>query len=133
MTARTPTASSTSNLSCFDLADLQGDWLTIEGRRAGELFISGQTFTLRFLDRTFYKGTFELHTDQMPRAMVMHVEDGPPKHKGKTAWCVYELEIGMLRWCPTEPGSDERLTEFPGMEDQRYLSTVFRRDIVDPD
>ena len=133
MTPRTLSSTSSSAPTCFDLADLQGDWLTIEGRRAGELYISGQTFTLRFLDRTFYKGTFELLTDQTPRAMIMHLEEGPPKHRGKSAWCLYALEVGMLRWCPMEPGSADRLSEFPDMEDQRYLYTVFRRDIVDPD
>ncbi len=65
--------------------------------------------------------------------MIMHLEDGPAKHKGKSAWCLYELDLGMLRWCPTEPGSEERLTAFPELDDQRYLSTIFRRDIVDPD
>lgn len=118
---------------CADLANIQGDWLTLEGRRAGELFINGRTYTLRFLDGTTYKGTFVLQADQTPRTMIMHIEDGPPRHKGKSAWCLYALELGLLRWCPTEPGSDDRLATFPSLDDSRYLSTVFRRDIVDPD
>jgi hypothetical protein len=119
----TPQASS-------DLEHLQGEWLTIEGRRAGELFITGRTYTLRFLDGTFYKGTFDLLPDHSPPAMVMHIEEGPPRYRGKSAWCLYALEVGLLRWCPTEPGSDQRLTAFPDTEDRRYLHTIFRRDIV---
>ena len=116
-----------------DLDHLQGGWLTLEGRRAGELFIVGQAFTLRFLDGTHYKGTFELLVDQSPRQMLMHIEDGPPTHKGKSAWCLYALEVGLLRWCPTEPGSEEKLTDFPSLDDPRYLNTIFRRDMVDQD
>ena len=59
-----------------DLDHLQGEWLTLDGRRAGELFIVGQAFTLRFLDGTIYKGTFELKADQSPRQMLMRIEDG---------------------------------------------------------
>jgi hypothetical protein len=116
-----------------DLDYLQGEWLTIEGRRAGELSISGRNYKLRFLDGTFYQGTFEILNDSAPPAMLMHVAEGPAKHKGKSAWCLYALEVGQLRWCPTEPGSEERLSAFPDMEDKRYLSTIFRRDIVDLD
>jgi len=44
-----------------DLAHLQGTGLRSTVRRAGELFISGRTFTLRFLDnRLFTKETFDL-------------------------------------------------------------------------
>ncbi len=41
------------------------------------------------------------------------------------------LEVGQLRWCPTEPGSNERLANFPEMDDRRYLHTLFRRDTID--
>jgi hypothetical protein len=118
---------------CSDLAHLQGEWLTMEGRRPGDLLISGRNYILRFMDRTFYKGTFELFPDQIPQAMLMHIEEGPPKHQGKSAWCLYALDLGLLRWCPTEPGSQERLTAFPSLDDTRYLHTVFRRDIIDLD
>jgi uncharacterized protein (TIGR03067 family) len=118
---------------CHDLANLQGEWITIEGRRAGQLLITGQHYMFRFMDGTIYKGTLELLPDASPQAMHMHIEDGPPKHRGKSAWCIYELEVGRLRWCPTEPGSEERLSGFPDLDDPRYLSTIFRRDIVDPD
>jgi hypothetical protein len=118
---------------CTDLENIQGDWLTVEGQRAGELTISGQNFSLRFLDNTHYAGTFELLPANSPATMLMHVVDGPPKHKGKSAWCLYSLEVGMLRWCPTEPGSNERLSAFPGMNDKRYLHTLFRRDTIDID
>lgn len=116
-----------------DLADLQGDWLTIEGRRAGELTFSGKTFTLRFLNETVYQGTFDLLPDESQPAMVMHIEEGPPQHKHKSAWCLYSLELGLLRWCPMEPGSTERLSGFPEMDDPHYLHTLFRRAMVDHD
>jgi hypothetical protein len=128
MTPRTLADSSSPEIMSH-LDHLQGEWLTVEGRRAGELFITGRTYTLRFLDGTYYKGTFDITADQSLQTMVMHIEEGPPKHQGKSAWCLYSLDVGLLRWCPTEPGSDERLTAFPDMEDARYLQTVFRRDI----
>src|SRR5438874_10330357 len=131
-------ASTVSALTSTDLDHLQGEWLTIEGRRAGELFISGRTYSLRFLDGTSYQGTFELHaavpaSEAAPRHMLMHIEEGPPKHRGKSAWCIYSLEVGQLRWCPGEPGSAEKLTAFPDLEDRRFLNTVFRRDIMEAD
>jgi hypothetical protein len=127
----TPTLSPQSGPAATspDLANLQGDWLTTEGRRAGELLISDRTYSMRFMDGTVYKGSFELLPDQSPAVMVMKIEEGPLKHKGKTAWCLYALEMGLLRWCPTEPGSEERLSAFPAIDDYRYLHTVFRRDI----
>ena len=131
-------ASTLSALTSTDLEHLQGEWLTIEGRRAGELFIRGQSYALRFLDGTSYEGTFELHAavdegEEAPRHMLMHINDGPPKHRGKSAWCIYALEVGQLRWCPGEPGSGEKLAAFPDLEDRRYLNTVFRRDMVEAD
>ena|SRR5437868_9978310 len=122
-------SASSPPLSSSDLDHLQGEWLTVEGRRAGELFITGRTYTLRFLDGTFYEGTFDLLPDHSPQVMVMYIKEGPPKHKGKSAWCLYTLDVGLLRWCPTEPGTEERLTAFPDLDDRRYLHTVFRRDI----
>lgn len=112
-----------------DFEHLQGEWLTVEGRRAGELSISGATFNLRFLDGTSYKGHFELISEGSCQLMHMHIEEGPSKHKGKSARCLYSLDVGLLHWCPCEPGSDERLTTFPDLEDPRYLHTVFRRDM----
>ncbi len=123
----------TPPLVCTDLEHLQGDWLTVEGQRAGELTIVGNTFKLRFLDNTFYAGTFDLLPSHSPTTMLMHVAEGPPKHKGKSAWCLYALEVGQLRWCPTEPGSNERLAAFPEIDDRRYLHTLFRRDTIDLD
>src|SRR5947207_1259370 len=119
MTSQIVSASSSPPQSSADLDHLQGEWLTIEGRRAGELSITGKTYTLRFLDGTFYQGTFDLLPEHSPPVMVMHIEDGPPKHKGKSARCVYTLDVGLLRWCPTEPGSDERLATFPDLDDRR--------------
>jgi hypothetical protein len=133
MTPATHITASGPPKTSADLDHLQGEWLTLEGRRAGELFILGQSFTLRFLDGTFYKGTFELLVDQSPQQMLMHIEEGPPRHKGKSAWCLYSLEVGLLRWCPAEPGSEEKLTAFPSLDDPRYLNTIFRRDTIDPD
>ena len=103
-----------------DLANLQGDWLTIEAWRAGELFISGCRTPSRcgFWTTPFTREPFESFARaNTPQAMMMHVEEGPPKHKGKSAWCLYSLEVGQLHWCPTEPSSNERLTVFPELDD----------------
>lgn len=111
-----------------ELERLQGAWTSIAGRRAAELFVAGQHFTARFLDGDLYMGTFELHPEQHPSIMVMHIDEGPAKHRGKNAWCIYDVVDDILRWCPAEPGSGERLIAFPAVTDCRYLSTVFRHE-----
>jgi hypothetical protein len=107
---------------------LRGVWVSIAGRRPAQMFFSGRRFTASFLDGRLYMGSFELRLDDDPHIMIMHIEEGPPRHKDRTAWCIYDLDEDLLRWCPAEPGSGERLIAFPAIEDARYSCLVFRRE-----
>ena len=125
-----PTLSSASTAgrdARADLEQLQGVWTSVSGRREAQLLVAGNLFAIRFLDGQVYMGALDLEPGESPREMMMRVDEGPLKHKGKFALCIYELEGDTLRWCPTEPGSDEQLTAFPEIEDGRYLCTVFQR------
>ena len=111
-----------------DLEKLQGVWVTVSGRRHTELIVAGRRFTFRFVGGAVYMGTFELNPDEQPRTIDMRIEEGPAKHRGRTARCIYEFDGDLLRWCPTEPGSADRLIAFPPVADGRYLCTLFRRE-----
>jgi uncharacterized protein (TIGR03067 family) len=116
-----------------DLEKLQGAWVSVAGRRAAEMLFAGRHFTFRFMDGDLYMGTFDLGgTDDRPRTMIMWIHEGPPRYKGKSALCIYELDGDRLRWCPSEPGTDEQLDDFPPMEDGRHLCMLFRREQVQP-
>ena len=110
-----------------DLQHLQGTWVSAAGRREAELLVAGRLFTFRFKDGDVYMGAFWLDPSRAPRAMDMRIDEGPGQHRGKVALCVYEVDGDQLRWCPTEPGTTQRLTDFPSRDDPKYLSLVFRR------
>jgi len=110
-----------------DLEQLQGAWTSVSGRHPIELLVAGNLFAVKFLSGKIYMGTVDLDAGERPKEMVMRIDEGPVKHKGKFAVCIYELEGDTLRWCPTEPGSDDRLADFPNIDDGRYLCTVFQR------
>lgn len=110
------------------LARLQGAWVSVEGRRPMDLLIAGKHFTASFKDGALYMGTFYLFDDEHPSEMVMCVEEGPAPHQGRIVWCLYTwIDDDTLRWCPGDPGAEERLTDFPSQADTRHLCTVFRR------
>ena len=110
-----------------DLDRLQGVWASVAGRREVELLVAGNLFAVKFSDGHIYMGTFDLDPGESPKEMVMRIDEGPVKHKGKFTLCIYDLEGDSLRWCPTEPGSDDHLAAFPELDDPRYLCTVFHR------
>lgn len=110
-----------------DLERLQGTWVTAVGRCEAELLVAGRLFTFRFRDGDVYMGAFWLDPTHAPRAMDMRIDEGPGRHRGKVALCVYELDGDQLRWCPTEPGTTKRLKGFPAEDDLDHLSLVFRR------
>lgn len=107
-----------------DLEHLQGVWTSVAGPREARLLVAGHRFTVEFVSGDIYMGTFDLTS---PGQMDMHVEEGPADHVGCTSLCIYQLEGGILRWCPGRPGSDRRPSAFPDVDDRRYLSLVFRR------
>jgi hypothetical protein len=105
------------------LEQLQGSWTTVAGPRQARLLIAGRRFTFEFVSGDIYMGTFDLAHGQMN----MHVEEGPADHVGHVSLCIYQIEGGILRWCPGRPGSNRRPSEFPDVADGRYLSLVFGR------
>jgi uncharacterized protein (TIGR03067 family) len=110
-----------------DLRRLQGTWIAVGGRREAELIVAGRLFTFRFKEGDVYMGAFWIDPTRSPRAIDMRIDEGPGKHRGKVALCVYELDGEQLRWCPTEPGTTMRLADFPPADDSNYLTLVFRR------
>jgi uncharacterized protein (TIGR03067 family) len=110
-----------------ELEQLQGAWASVAGPRSANLLVAGTHFTFEFLDGEIYMGTFFLDTEADPKQMDMLIEEGPNEHKGQIALCIFHVEGSVLRWCPTKPGSDRRLTGFPSVTDDRYNSLVFRQ------
>jgi len=106
---------------------LQGAWLALGGRRQAELLISGDRFTIHFVDGAIYMGTFAVGGPGRPRTLDMHIQEGPPHHRGLTALCIYELLDDVMRWCTAPPGAGERPRDF-AESDPRGLSLVFRRE-----
>ena len=91
--------------------------------------IAGTRFTIEFIGGDLYMGTFKLVSGQKsePRHMDMLIEEGPPEHAGRPSLCIYQLDGGVLRWCPGRPGTTRRPAAFPDVDDPRFLSLVFRR------
>jgi uncharacterized protein (TIGR03067 family) len=106
-----------------DLELIQGVWVSVAGPREARLLIAGNRFTFEFVGGDIYMGVFDL----APGQMDMHIEAGPDKHVDTVTRCLYQLEGGVLRWCPGKPGSNKRPNAFPDVDDPRYLSLVFRR------
>jgi hypothetical protein len=112
-------------LTAPELEQLQG--LCVDRRPAG-FQIGGRRFNVRFRDGELDTGWLDVVIDERPRTMLMSIIEGPAKHKGKIAMCIYELEGQKLRWCPAEPGADDPPPDFPAVEGKRFLCTIFQRE-----
>jgi uncharacterized protein (TIGR03067 family) len=106
-----------------DVEFIQGVWTTVAGRKEARLLIAGHRFTFEFIGGDVYMGTFALS----PGRMDMHIDEGPAEHVGRVSRCIYQLEGGVLRWCAGRPGTDQRPTAFPDVDDPCSLSLVFRQ------
>ena len=104
------------------LEAIQGVWVSVAGPREARLLIAGRRFAFEFVGGELYMGTIDL----APGQMDLHIEEGP-EHTGCCTKCIYQLDGGVLRWCPGRPGSDKRPSTFPDVDDPKYLSLVFRR------
>jgi uncharacterized protein (TIGR03067 family) len=111
-----------------DRARLQGTWEYVSGIREMELLIAGDHFTARFKHGDIYLGTYRIDPTARPRAMDMLITEGPEKHRGKTALCIYEFDGDRLIWSPAEPGTGTRPAAFPSQEDVKGLCIVFLRE-----
>jgi len=113
--------------ACPDTQALQGAWRCVAGRRAAVFLVAGSRFTLHFEDGVIYMGTFTLGGDGWPCQMDVRIDEGPAKHRGQVALCIYEFDGDTLRWCTASPGQADRPTAFLE-RDPLHLSLVFRRD-----
>lgn len=102
---------------------IQGVWVSVAGPREARLLIAGRRYAFEFVGGDIYMGTFDLSPGQMD----MHIEEGPADHVGHCSRCIFQLDGGVLRWCPGRPGSEKRPSAFHDVDDARYLSLVFRR------
>lgn len=109
---------------------LQGAWLCVSGRRPGKLLIRGGHLTLHFADGTIYMGTVALGRNGRVGTMDVRVEEGPPRHKGQTALCIYELNGDTLLWCTASPGQADRPIAFAEYDPQ-HLFLTFQRERID--
>src|SRR5262245_17103061 len=117
----------TGNRPLSEVDLLQGPWSSVAGPKECRLLVAGNRFAFEFLDSgVIYIGTYLLDTRAEPKQMDMRIEAGPPAYQGQLALCIYHLESDVLRWCPTRPGSNYRLDSFPSIDDDRYLSLVFK-------
>jgi uncharacterized protein (TIGR03067 family) len=110
-----------------DLEALQGRWVSVSGRRPAELLVSGVHYTVRFADGDIYMGALELLLEARPRGMDMRIEEGPARHKGRIALCLYELDGATLRWVTNGPTHAERPAAF-AEDGPQALCLVFRRE-----
>jgi uncharacterized protein (TIGR03067 family) len=126
MAALSPASGPTAVRSPTDLDALQGAWVSVAGRREVRLLVAGSRYTFEFVrSGVVYMGTLYLDPHDDPKRMDMRIEEGPAEHRGLTTYCIYKLDGEELCWCPSRPGSAERLFRFPAVDDDRYLSLVF--------
>jgi uncharacterized protein (TIGR03067 family) len=105
---------------------LQGAWLSVQGRRQAELLVQGDHLTVHFADGEIYMGRFTLGGGR-PATMDVSVEEGPPRHKGQLARCIWEVAGDTLYWCTASPGQAERPADF-AENDAQHLCLVFHRE-----
>jgi uncharacterized protein (TIGR03067 family) len=107
---------------------LQGAWEFTSGRRPAQLIVSGHHCVVKFKAGDIYVGIFELDPARRPKRINVLVREGPDRHQGKVSLGIYEFDGELFRWCPNEPGVEERLSTFPDEADPHYLTFVFRRE-----
>ena len=107
-----------------DLDQLQVVWTSVAGPKEARFLIAGNRFAFEFVGGDLYMGTLDLAPGGH---MDLRVEEGPADHRGQVAPCIYQVDAGVLKWCPGRIGSGRRLSAFPSVDDERYLCLIFRR------
>jgi uncharacterized protein (TIGR03067 family) len=110
-----------------DRERLQGNWRFVAGQREAQLTVHGDRFTMRFRNGDVYHGKLTVNPRHRPRAMDLHIEDGPAPFPGLTALAIYQFDGDHLIWCPSPPGQPERPRAFPH-DDHGRLCLIFRRE-----
>jgi uncharacterized protein (TIGR03067 family) len=106
---------------------LQGTWNFISGTREAQLLIDGDEFTVCFKNGDTYRGTIALDPIARPKRLDMMIAEGPERHRGKTARCIYALDANRLLWAAAKPGEEEAPKFFPPPEDKEHAHIVFER------
>lgn len=106
---------------------LQGVWQFVSGSREAQLIVSGAHFTVQFKNGDTYLGTFTLDPLARPKRLDMEIVEGPERHRGKTARCIYALDGHRLLWAANKPGEDDAPTHFPPPGDKEHAHIIFER------
>jgi uncharacterized protein (TIGR03067 family) len=97
-----------------DLAQLQGKWegqvLQGDPKHQCSFVISGNNFEFRDETETnvWYKGTFALREDTIPRQYIAKISECPfPEYIGKTSMAIYRVENATFTIAGSEPGKPD--------------------------
>jgi uncharacterized protein (TIGR03067 family) len=120
-----------------DKEQLQGSWQAVSAEQGGKaqedakehlLIFDGDTFTIKYGDQLFLKGTFTVDPSQSPKAIDMKItETRREEHKGKEVHGIYELDKGTLKWCTAEPGDKDRPKAFASKEGTKHLLVTLEK------
>lgn len=120
--------------------NLQATWKAVKMERGGEskddtdehrLIFSGDEFTIKRGDKMLIKGKFKIDPAKKPKEIDMDItEDESPegKNKGKTAKGIFIVDGDELKWCVTEPGTDDRPKEFATQAGTKQIMITFKRE-----
>ena len=114
-------------LSRKDKSRLQGAWRFLNGTRTAQLLVEEDRFTIEFRNGDTYHGRFVVDPAHRPKAIDLHIEDGPERHKGKLALGLYLLDGSRLLLAPGIPGSGDRPPALPAQGEAGQLLLVFER------
>jgi uncharacterized protein (TIGR03067 family) len=106
---------------------LQGVWHFVSGSREAQLLIAGECFSVHFKNGDTYRGTFTLDPSARPKRLDMEIVEGPQRHCGKIALCIYALDSNRLLWAANKPGDTDAPTHFPPPGDKEHAHIVFER------
>jgi uncharacterized protein (TIGR03067 family) len=110
-----------------DSATLQGTWETQAGgenKEMSSLVLSGNNLEFHLNTNQWYKGTFTLREDTMPKQMVVTITECPfTQYVGKTSQAIYQIENGALTIAVNEPGNPKVPTSF---DDKTASKLVFK-------
>jgi len=104
---------------------IQGTWEASKDDKKIQLTFEGNKFTFRIADASI-TGTVTTDSKKKPYAIDMTVTDtsdeGHMKYKGKTSKGIFEVDGDKLKWCASEPGADERPTEFAEAKGKKCIT-----------